>query len=251
MNEQPDETSEVVRAGMRTAMAAATMAAQIAIRARQQRTQEMQAASEQRAAELQARFDAERSAAAATLAPVGRDDWWAIAQPQQIADVYEVAHAWEGFDPQARVAADKIRAEVNGRYGVDPASLGRSDELRREATEERQQARLDEAAAVTIAADVAADRADHVNADTDYQAAAETRADALWDSAERRTDMAASLEGVAGAEAVSARMLADTGQGKPARGAVAQRVKKSAAGTTKKQARTLAANQQPARGRGA
>ena len=104
MTEPQDEASESVRAGMRTAMAAAAQIAQRVMRALEQRQREAQAASEQRAAELRARFDAECAAARAVLAPVGREEWWATAQPEQIASAYETAHAWEKFDPEARAA---------------------------------------------------------------------------------------------------------------------------------------------------
>lgn len=229
MTEPQDQASESVRAGMRTAMAAAAQVAQRVMRALEQRQREAQAASEQRAAELRARFDAERAAARAVLAPVGRGDWWATAQPEQIASAYETARAWEKFDPDARAAADRIRDEVGVRYGVDPSALDRAEQLRREAADERQEARLDEAAAVAAGVDVAADMSERGEADTDYQVASRQREDALWDSAERRTDTASSLEGKASREAVNVRMGIDKGQAKPPREAVAGAPKKATA----------------------
>ena len=227
MTEPQDEASESVRAGMRTAMAAAAQIAQRVMRALEQRQREVQAASEQRAAELRARFDAERAAARAVLAPVGREEWWATAQPEQIASAYETAHAWEKFDPEARAAADRIRDEVGVRYGVDPSALDRTEQLRREAADERAEARLDEAAAVAAGVDVAADISERGEADTEYQVATRQREDVLWDSAERRTDTASSLEGKASAEAVNVRMGIDKGQGRPPREAVAGAPKKA------------------------
>jgi len=203
MNEHQDEASEAVRAGMRTAMAAAAQIAQRTLSALEQRQREIQAASEQRAAELSARFDAERSAATAALAPVGRDDWWATARPDQIAD--------------------RIRHEASARYGVEPASLDRAEQLNRDAAEERDKARGDEAAAIAIGVDTAAEANERAAFDTEYQSASQERADALWDSAERRTSMAKSLEGRASTEAVAVRMAVDTGQGEPAREAVTRR----------------------------
>ena len=220
MTEQPDETSEIVRAGMRTAMTLAAQLAQAAIRDREQRLEIERAASLQRAAELQARLDAERAAAVATLADVKQAQWWATAEPHQIADMYRVARTWEDVDPIAKDAAEKIRTQVQHDYGVDPAELLDADGLRRAADLERDRKQADEAAAVAIGSDAAADRAEHHGAETEFAAASEARADALWDSADRRTDTAASLEGVASADAVRGRMLADTGQGARARAAV-------------------------------
>ena len=227
MTEPQDEASESVRAGMRTAMAAAAQVAQRVMRALEQRQREAQAASEQHAAELRARFDAESAAARAVLTPVGREEWWATAQPEQIAAAYETAHAWEKFDPEARAAADRIRDEVGVRYGVDPSLLDRAEQLRRETADERQEARVDEAAAMAAGVDVTADTSERAEADTEYQVTTRRREDALWDSAERRTDTASSLEGKASREAVNVRMGINKGQGKPARDAVAPPPKKA------------------------
>lgn len=234
MTEPQDEVTPAAGAKMRTAMAAAAQVAQRVMRALEQRQREVQAASEQRSAELRARFDAERSAARAVAAPLGRDDLWATAQPEQIASAYETAHAWERFDPDARAAADRIRDEVGVRYGVDPTSLDRAAQIRRDAADEQSEARLDEAAALATVVDVAADVSERGEADTEYQVARRQREDALRDSAERRTDTARSLEGKASREAVNERMGIDKGQGKPARDAVAGAPKK-ATGTRKTQ----------------
>jgi len=228
VSEQADETSEIVRAGMRTALMVAAQLAQRTIRAHEQQLRDREAASLQRAAELQARFDAERAAAVAALTPVGRDDWWQTASQQNIADMYQTARTWEDFDLTARQAADRIRREVDGRYGIDAASLEREADLVREASAERDRAQVEQAAAVVIATDAEADRAERDGAETAYQVASEVRADELWDSADRRTDRAASLQGGASAEAVRARMLADTGQGARARGAIEHRAVESA-----------------------
>lgn len=229
MTEPQDEASEKVSAGMRTAMAAAAQAAQRVMRALEQRRRETQAASEQRAAELRARFDAECAAARAVLTPVGRDDWWATARPAQITAAYETAHAWESLDPEARIAADRIRSEVDPRYGVDSSSADHAEQLNRDAVEERVEARLDEAAAVAAGVGVAVDISERGEADTEYQTATRLREGDLWDSAERRNDTARSLEGKASAEAVNVRMCVDKGQGKPARVAVIQATTKTTA----------------------
>lgn len=116
---------------MRTALTLAAQLAQRASRARQQQLREPEAASAQRAAELQARFDAERSAAVAALTPVGRDDPWATVCQQDIADMYRTARTWEDVAPSAREAADRIEREVDTRYRIDPTSLERAGALDR------------------------------------------------------------------------------------------------------------------------
>lgn len=62
--------------------------------------------------ELQERFDAQRAAARAQLAPVGRDDWWDKATPEMIERVHETATAWTAYDPEAAQASERIRDRV-------------------------------------------------------------------------------------------------------------------------------------------
>ena len=69
-------------------------------------------------------WPAERSAARAVLSPVHKDQWWDKAQPADIATVYAVAEGWKDHDPIALAAAEKIRTEVQTRYGIDTHDLG-------------------------------------------------------------------------------------------------------------------------------
>lgn len=149
--------------------------------------------------------------------------------------MYQSAHAWEDSDEQMRVAADRIRGEVTIRYGIDSSSLDRAARLHSEAAQERAQARQDVAAATAIGTDVGADENARSGADAHYEAATQRREDALWDTASRREDLAASLEGVASAEAVDVRMIVDVGQSKPAHKAAVRRPQKITKGV---QART-------------
>jgi len=215
-----DEVTEVSAAKLRTALMAAAQVAQRVARAREQDLRDAAATGTQEAAELQARLEAQRQSALALTAPTRRDDWWDNASVGDISHLYEVAHAWEDIDPDLRRDAERIRDEVNTRYGVAPADLARADTLSREAHVQRAEARQDVGAAVAISADSAADLAEGGRADSDYQSAMQSREAALWDSAERREQMAADLEGVASAEEVDVRMLVDTGNAKPAREAV-------------------------------
>ncbi|MBC7630536.1 hypothetical protein [Aeromicrobium sp.] len=207
MTEPQDEASEKVTAGMRTAMAAAAQVAQRVMRALEQRQREVQAASEQRAAELTARFDAER----------------ATARPDQITSAYETARAWEKYDPDARTAANRIRSEASARCEVDPMALDRAAQLDRDAADQSDEAHLDNAAAVVAGGDAAADVNERAAADAEYQIACRQRAEMMWDSAERRTSMANALDGRASAKAIAVGMVVSTGQGQPAREAVKRR----------------------------
>lgn len=229
MADESDGVEEVFEAALRVALTVAGRVAEQAARAREQAARDAQAASGQQGRELQTRLDAERSAARAQLAVTERPQWWAAAEPDQVAGAWQTARAWQDLDPDARVAADRIRTEVRDRYGVDvdepraePGALADALAARqgagRDAQQQRQQRRSDEVEAALLLAQ--ADRADRGQQPA---AAVGARQDAgvLYDSAERRQDLADRLESVADAEAVQARVLADTSQGKPAVDAVA------------------------------
>ena len=200
------------------------------MREEEQRT--IAAAEEHRARELQERLFAQRAAARAQLAPVSREDWWDKATPEMIERVHETATAWKAYDPEAATAADKISEQVQSRYGIDvnntgadeasvSAALARAQQARSEAESERTKAsaaRTDEAVAgAAIAGANRQDRADRSEPD--------------WDTAERRQQLAESLEGKGDREAVNSRLLADKHQGTHPSAAVAQ--KSSLAKTSK------------------
>lgn len=250
-------------------------------RAREQELRRAQAAEEQQARELQARFDAWRAAARAQLAPVMDNRWWDTASGRDIERVHEAACAWRDRDPAAHDAAEVIRDQVLARYGIDVDTLSadagwiedavaQAVRDRANAEAERTAGRDDDGQAALLLA--AADREDRERAkaleappkeDLDQALAwlRETRpleaqgwelhhnfADSLieerdmerslisdwkaardnprpeqlqhdggvkYDSAERRQELAASLDGVADREAVQARLSADQDQGTP------------------------------------
>jgi hypothetical protein len=91
---------------------------------REQEQRTIAAAEEQRARELQERFDAQRAAARAQLAPVSREDWWDKATPEMIERVHETATTWKAYDPEAAQAAGKISEQVQSRYGIDVNNTG-------------------------------------------------------------------------------------------------------------------------------
>jgi hypothetical protein len=99
-------------------------------------------------------------------------------------------------------------------------ALERRERDLRRAAEERGKAGSEEAGAARLLLE-----AGHADGDRRPRTAdaAEEAADRSYDSAEHRRDLAASLEGHAGGEAIEARAVADTSQARPAREAVAQR----------------------------
>jgi hypothetical protein len=224
--DESDGIDETFDGLLRAGLTAAGRVAELIARAREQAAREARAASEQQARELAARLDAERSAARAQLAPVEHAEWWDRAQPADIAQVWETAHAWERLDPDAGVAAERIRREVRDRFGIDVdapggdpaavrAALERRGHAENEAGTQRTQAGRDEGEAARLLAE--ADRADQPDrADVLEQDSSDS-----YDTAERRRDLAASLDGVADSETVQAHVVADTFQARPAAEAVA------------------------------
>lgn len=82
------------------------------------RTQEQ---SQQQAQELQRRMEAERRAAAVELSAVQNSDWWRDARPEDVADKYAAAHAWKDEDPEIARHEERMRRELQDRYGIDPS----------------------------------------------------------------------------------------------------------------------------------
>lgn len=205
-------------------------------RAREQELRRAQAAEEQQARELQARFDAERAAAHAQLAPVMDNRWWDTANGRDVERVHEAATAWKDHDPAACDAAEVIRDQVQHRYGLDvdnlgadeapvAAALAKAERDREQAEQERRAGRDENAQAVQLLAE--ADREDQVlerdvTEENQRPEALREEAGIKYDSVERRQELAASLEGIADREAVQARLSSDQDQGTPPSAAVAK-----------------------------
>jgi colicin import membrane protein len=218
---------DAVDGAMRTGLMVASRIGEQLARMREEDQRTIAAAEDHRARQLQERFDAQRAAARAQLAPVARGDWWDKATPAMIERAHETATAWKAYDPEAAQASERIRDQVQARYGVDvsntgadeasvSAALARAQQARVEADIERTKAsaaRTDEA--VAGAAVVAANRQDN--------AALQAQAEPAYDSPERRQQLAESLEGKGDREAVNSRLLADKHQGTPPAAAVAQK----------------------------
>jgi hypothetical protein len=118
-----DEVGQEVGQNVRVALTIAMQMGEKFARLREEMARDAQARSAAQARELSARFDAERSAARASLQVVDRPDWWQRASVQDIAKVAETAQAWKGHDPIAERAAAVVQREVLDRYGVDTAVL--------------------------------------------------------------------------------------------------------------------------------
>jgi hypothetical protein len=168
--DESDGVEEAFEGMLRVMVTAAGRAGEHLARAREQMLRQAQARSEQEAAELRSRIEAERAAARSALAVVHRPQWWDRAGAEQIGRAYQSARAWADVDPEAARAEQRIVAETQARHGVDVRSTGgepvttavamdRAAGDRAAAAREHRAAREDVTDAVSLLA--AADRADH------------------------------------------------------------------------------------------
>ncbi|MEV8150525.1 hypothetical protein AB0O52_20575 [Arthrobacter sp. NPDC080073] len=233
---ESDGIEEAIEGMSRVGLTVAGRLGEQVARAREQALRRAQAAEEQQARELQARFDAERAAARAQLVPVMDNRWWDTASGRDVERAHEAATAWKDHDPAALNAAEEIRDQVQRRYGLDLGNLGaddasvaaaltKADRDREQAEQERRAGREENAQAAQLLAE--ADREDQdreqdVTEENQRPEALREEAGIKYDSAERRHELASSLEGVADREAVQARLSADQDQGTPPGAAVAK-----------------------------
>jgi hypothetical protein len=221
---EADGIEDAVDGAMRTGLMVAARIGEQVARMREEEQRNIAAAEEQRARELQERFDAQRAAARAQLAPVGREDWWDKATPEMIERVHETATAWKAYDPEAAQASGKISEQVQSRYGINVNNTGAGVASVSEALARAQQARLEAESERTNAA---AARTDEMVAGAPLAGANRQdradRSEPAWDTAERRQQLAETLEGKGDREAVNSRLLADRHQSTPATAAVARK----------------------------
>lgn len=262
MADESDGIGEAFDSQLRVLLTIAAQFGEKISRLREELSRKHEAEAVKESRELQARFDAERSSARASFAPVQQSHWWDQATPEDIANVHETAIAWRAYDDQARQAGDRIRHEVKERYGIDVDAPGadsillsttlREAEIERAGvTRDRQKADeeltasqqlivdanrhesesndwanldLDGADMAELDEPVAVDSA-HVNAveaDDESQLSRDA-GEAAYDSAERRNLFAASLEGKADQKTIDAWKVADSDQAKHPREAVTTR----------------------------
>lgn len=233
---ESDGIEEAIEGMSRVGMTVASRLGEQLARSRESALRRAQAAEEQQSREMQARLDAERAAARAQLAPVMDNRWWDTARGRDIERAHETATAWKDHDPAARNAAETIKDQVQRRYGLDVDNLGADEtsvatalakaERDREQTEqERSAGREENAQAAQLLAE--ADREDRdreqdVTEENQRPEALGEEAGIKYDSAERRRELATSLEGLADREAVQARLSADQDQGTPPSAAVSK-----------------------------
>jgi len=234
MEDQGDGIDEAFDAALRVGLTAAGRMAERIAREREQHQRDAQARSQQDARELQARLDSERGAARAALAPVEQEQWWQSARPEGIAEAWQTANAWKDSDAEAQQATDRIGRELQERHGIDTNQLGadptavrdaleRRDEARLAADRPRAQARGEHATAAALLAEPDTDQAlppEH----EEHQ-----RGELHYDSAQRREELAEQLEGVGDPESAQARVLADRNQARPAHQAIADRTARAPA----------------------
>ena len=235
MAEETDGVGEMFDDSLRVALTMASQFGERISRLREQMSRMREASAQQEYRELDARFEAERGAARASLAPVQQAEWWDTAGVDDIAQAHETATVWRDHDETAREAGDTIRLEVRQRYGIDvdapgadqavvAAALRDAERDRAEARAERERSGEELTASQILFAN--ADRheresqdwaerdwnnVDFVGADIADFHEFERRDDAGldYDSSERRRQFAASLEGKADQKTIDARILAD------------------------------------------
>ncbi|WP_432246227.1 hypothetical protein ACRB8A_20145 (plasmid) [Arthrobacter sp. G.S.26] len=121
---EADGMEDVVEGGLRQSLLIASRIAETIARRRQENQRQLEQQDTEAAREAVTRLAGERSAARAVLSPVQKDEWWDKAQPADVATVYAVAEGWKNHDPIALAAAEKIRTEVQNRYGIETHDLG-------------------------------------------------------------------------------------------------------------------------------
>ncbi|MCO7203370.1 hypothetical protein NH287_07675 [Microbacterium sp. CnD16-F] len=250
MVDDTDGVGETFDNSLRIALTVASQFGERFARLREEWNRQREAAATQEALELQSRLDAERAAVRGQLAVVDQPSWWDRADVRDIADAREAAVAWRDHDDVAARANETIRREVQDRYGIDVDAAGSdptavADALRR-AEADRAQAREEQrrsgeeltASQILLISAEARDRDADATAERAYEtddpaaasestsqereaAAERSQAAGFYDSAERRAEFARSLEGTASAAEVRGRVLADTGNARSPREAVA------------------------------
>ena len=185
---ESDGIEEAIEGMSRVGLTVAGRLGEQLARAREQELRRAQAAEEQQARELQARFDAERAAARAQLAPVMDNRWWDTATGRDVERAHETATAWKNHDPAARDAAEVVRDQVQRRYGLDVDTLGadeasvaealaQAERDREQAGQEHRAGQDENAQAVQLLAE--ADREDRKQAEAAARPSQEDLDDAL------------------------------------------------------------------------
>lgn len=239
---QGDGLEDELHRAARVVLTTGARVGEALMRIRQDQQRRAAAENQDRADALARRLHAEQATARLAYRGVEDPGWWDRARPEGISEVYRTSVAWSDVDDHAAQARQRIETEVETRYGVDlraagargagPALEEAEGRLNASADVHRDQAVRDLVAADLADqaaeghSDAAAVAGDPQEAGAERSAATEAGGDredlhaaagVEWDSAERRVADADHAR-AAGApkEAVEARRVADTGQGRPA-----------------------------------
>ena len=147
MVDDTDGVGETFDDSLRVALTVASHFGERLARLREQLARQREAGSTHEGRELTARMDAERAAARASLAPIGQAEWWEHATPTDIARMQETAVTWRDTDPEITAAGEKIRDEVQRRYGIDSDAPGITGTAVAAAVADAERDRADAAAA--------------------------------------------------------------------------------------------------------
>lgn len=240
-----DEALQHFTTSLRTSLAAASQIAERQARLREQRSRNATSKSEQERRELYARLISQQKSAEASLNRVYRREWWEGADPAKVATAYRVAAEWQERSPAAGMARQHMDEQIKQRYGIAPAEVHavRRDiqGLLRDAGAKRNEASLQERQSNTEKvtavyqqaeaedravqandrsaenADLAADGGEGIHTDVHCKQDGEP----MYDSAERRDQLRAHLEGQGlDDETTAARLSADLDQATPPAAAV-------------------------------
>jgi hypothetical protein len=260
VTDEADGIADAFDGHIRVALTIATQMAERFARLREELARTTQARTEQQTRELRARFDAERNAARASLAPVQQAEWWNHADVDDIAAAYETAEAWRDVDDDIARTSDRMREELRSRYGIDVENLGADPAAVRDAMTRAEQDRATVAAARGQSVDdyaetalllATADQLDRQAGEKDQERDREANADGdsaeglsrteltaeadmarndasnAYDSAERRDGFAADMEkaGIS-PELRNVRLLADRDNGTHPSDAIATKPRK-------------------------
>lgn len=119
MAEESDGVEEALDSSVRLAVMAGARLGSELVRAREEGLRQQQLRSELSARQLTERLEAEKRFAVAELSQVYRPDWWDRADAQQIGQTYATARAWAPEADEAGRAENRMRDELQARYGID------------------------------------------------------------------------------------------------------------------------------------
>lgn len=258
MAEESDGMNDAVEGHLVIGVTLATRAAEVLAQIVAERAREAATASESRGRQLTGRLEAERAAARAAVEGVGSDQWWARAQPEQIADVWQTTQTWKGVDPDLAATGREIAGQLQARYGIDVEQARPDPQVLREAMAAREVAAQQDPGAQRTKAGregleatllvAEADAADRGRV-SEPAPSAEAGGEVAYDSDARREAKEARLSKVADPETVRAVMLADLAQGRPASEAVTTKASLGSQARPPRLAQDLASEQVKTMGR--